>query len=94
VANGAMAANIIEGDFVTPASGMSTPALLALGTTDRGRIEAAETQRLAEIICDRLPRTDQQRDALMASGAQFAERMSWDQVVQEYFLPSLRRTIE
>lgn len=94
VANGAMAPNIIEGDYVTPASGMDTRALLALGVGDRDRIETAEAQRLAEIICQRLPRTDSQREELMASGEQFAERMSWDRVVQEYFLPSLSRTIE
>ena len=94
VVDGGMAPNIIEGDFVTPASGMALPALMALGTVDRDRIETAEAHRLAEIICQRLPRTDRQRDDLAASGAQYAERMSWDRVVQEYFLPSLSRTIE
>jgi len=93
VADGELPGNIIEADYVTAAGAMDIPALMALGVSDRDRIEDAEARRLAEVVCQRLPRTDKQLRELMAAGAQFAEGMSWDRVVQEYFLPSLGRAI-
>ncbi|MDY6913634.1 MAG: hypothetical protein SVT52_04165 [Planctomycetota bacterium] len=86
--------NIIEADFLGEAAGKSEDELLQLGTAERERIENAEARRLAGLIIDRLPRNDQATQRLIDAGYALASQMSWQRVVQDYFLPSLGRAAE
>ncbi len=82
---------ILEADFLGVPKGMDVEALMSLSIPQRDRIEAAETRRLAQLVFERLPRDEATLRRRMAEGLDVASRMSWQHVVQEYFLPSLRR---
>jgi hypothetical protein len=56
---------------------------------ERDRIERIEARRLAGEILKRLPRSDEQTDALIHSGYALASQMTWDRVVKNYLLPGL-----
>jgi hypothetical protein len=83
--------NIIEADFLKLTSPTGMDELKNLPASRREEIEAAEGQRLARAIADRLPRDDNSLQQRIRTGHELANRMSWEHVVQEYFLPSLDR---
>ncbi len=62
-----------------------------IGAEQRRRAEMRESQRVAEALGRRLPQTDGQAAELLDQGFRTACRMSWEQVVQDYFLPALKR---
>ena len=65
--------------------------LLSLSIAQRDPIEAAEAHRVAEELVEKLPRGDEAMKKMIAAGHALAERMSWERVVEDYFLPSLAR---
>ena len=79
--------NILEADFLH----LPADAPLSPGNTERDGIESVEGRRLAESIIERLPRAEQTVQRRISEGYELARRMSWDHVVQEYFLPGLNR---
>jgi glycosyltransferase involved in cell wall biosynthesis len=83
--------NIIEADFLRVPEGTGVDQLLSLSIPQRDQIEAAEIRKLAELVLQRLPRDEATLRRRMADGFEVASRMSWQHVVQEYFLPSLGR---
>ncbi|MBN1555143.1 MAG: hypothetical protein JXA11_10385 [Phycisphaerae bacterium] len=83
--------NIIEGNFLQLPARISLQEVLSLDIRRRDEIESLEARRLATIIIDRLPRTDEMVSRRLAEGCALARRMSWQRVVREYFLPSLDR---
>ncbi|MFB3890704.1 MAG: hypothetical protein ACE15C_01640 [Phycisphaerae bacterium] len=85
--------NIIEANFLN-AGNLSVEKLLALSIEDRDKIESAEGARMARALIRALPRSDKEMEALIASGYELAQKMSWEHVVQDYFLPSLGRTVQ
>jgi hypothetical protein len=87
----AKADNVIEGDFLRVPDDMSIDDLLKISVERRDAIEAGEGKRLAERIIELLPRDRTSMERLVGSGHDLAQRMSWQRVVKEYFLPSLRR---
>jgi len=86
--------NIVEADFLRIPEPVSLESLVDLPAEMRGRIESAEARRLAGIIAERLPRDDAAMQRRIDSGWRLAQKMSWEHVVREYFLPSLDRTVE
>lgn len=62
---------------------------LHIGQPERDHIEREESRRAAAVICERLPRTPEQRRALLESGFALAQRMSWDTVAGTQLLPAL-----
>ena len=58
---------------------------------ERDLIEAAEAQRIAEEIMARLPTTKRARQKLLKRGHELGQQMSWDTIVQLYFLPAMVR---
>lgn len=62
-----------------------------LGAERRRQVELRESQRVAEALARRLPETGAQTARLLDLGFRTARRMSWEQVVREYFLPALKR---
>ena len=83
--------NVIEADYLKVPAGMGTEQLLCLPMSVRDKIESEENRRLAGIIVDRLPRDAEVLHRRVQAGCELARRMSWEQVVSEYFLPSLGR---
>ena len=94
ISKGQLPDNIIVADYITLPEG--TPegdyhATQVLGKSERDRIEAAQAQRVAQEIMDRLPTTKRARESLQKHGFQIAQQMSWETVVQNYLLPALVR---
>jgi len=58
----------------------------------RDAIEARESWEVAQRIAERLPLDDEDRRRLLQEGQRVARGMSWDVVVNDYFLPALIRT--
>ena len=83
--------NILEGSFLDVPDSMSTEELLGMTIPQRDAIESPEARRLAELVVEKLPRDDQTLARRIASGHELANSMSWDRVVQEFFLPALSR---
>ncbi len=82
--------HIIEADFISPLAGCSLDELKNLPTCRRDEIESAEAHRLAYAIVDRLPRDEQTLQHRIENGFTLARKMSWQHIVQNYFLPSLQ----
>ena len=57
-------------------------------------IESEENLRLSKQIFDRLPRDEAVMKSRIASGYALAAKMSWESVMNEYFMPSLNRVAE
>jgi hypothetical protein len=55
----------------------------------RDEVERSASQTLARLITEHLPRSDAQKQKLMAHGFALAQRMSWDVVASEQLLPAL-----
>jgi hypothetical protein len=91
VAGGAPEDNVLEADFLSLPHPMGVPELLALSIPQRDELESREAALLAERIVAKLPRGEGALQGLIASGQALAERMSWERVVEDYFLPSLTR---
>ncbi len=86
--------NVLEADFLQLPNPRTPDALLALDGTERDGIESVEGRRLAEAVIERLPREERTVRRRITDGYELARRMSWDHVVREYFLPSLRRATQ
>ena len=82
--------NIIEGNFLR-AGDRTVEQFLAMTIDDRDRIESAEGANLARALVDCLPRTDAEMQQMIEQGYQLAQKMSWEHVMDEYFLPALAR---
>jgi len=83
--------NVIEGDFLRVPAAMTVPHLLNMPKALRDEVEASEGRRLAGILAERLPRSEATLKRYMELGYELAEKMSWERVVRDYFLPSLDR---
>jgi glycosyltransferase involved in cell wall biosynthesis len=83
--------NIIEADFLGAPAGMSIQALLDMSIEQRDAIESAEARRLAAAVLQRLDLDDHTVAHRIERGCALASKMSWDNVVRGYFLPSLGR---
>jgi hypothetical protein len=91
---GAMPPNVIVGDYVSipPEWRMGSPwDALRIDGAVRDSIEGRQSWHVAQQIWERLPKNDDQRRWLLEQGQQAAGGMSWDVVVNEYFLPSLSK---
>jgi len=90
-ASGGDAENIIVGDYLKVAEGLTVQQLQNLPTSERDRIESQENQRLAAEVLGRLPRDGETIRRRIETGHALASAMSWENVVRDYFLPSLAR---
>jgi hypothetical protein len=94
VTNGADVPNVIVADYTHlthPPD--SIDALKAIGTEERNQIEAANSFDIAAKLLGRLPRNERDVDEMIARGYEIAQKMSWEVVVEDYFLPGLDRAL-
>jgi len=87
-------ANIIEANFLDTGEQLSIEQLLTLPQRRRDEIEITESRRLAGVIDQKLPRDEAASGRLIRSGAKLAAKMSWENVVRDYFLPALSRAAD
>ncbi|HUU59234.1 MAG TPA: hypothetical protein VMZ50_06810 [Phycisphaerae bacterium] len=85
--------NVIEADFLRVPETMGTDDLLAMSIAQRNSIEAEEARRLAERVIEALPRGEEEGQQRIVTGYQLADKMSWERVVQDYFLPGLTEIV-
>ncbi|MFP4105336.1 MAG: hypothetical protein ACLFVU_04510 [Phycisphaerae bacterium] len=86
--------NVIEGDFLDLPHPMGVEELKNLTIAQRDRIEATECERIAGQLMDVLPRNEETMKRLLADGYKIAGQMSWEHVMNDYFMPALDRTIQ
>ncbi len=86
--------NVIIGDFLGVSRSASVNDLLDLSIRERNRVESAEYERLAGLLAEKLPRDEETLSRRLENGYRLAGRMSWQRVVEEYFLPNLGRVAE
>jgi glycogen synthase len=68
--------------------------LLQIDRVTRDRIEAGQSEKVAMQICSRLPKNEAEIESMVRSGYDLARNMSWDVVVNNYLLSSLRKIPE
>ena len=83
--------NVLEADFTRLPAAMEPEAILGIGLAQREAVEDAECRRLAGELLKRLPGTDQDVERMLKAGWDLGRRVSWDRVVEDYFLPALHR---
>ena len=90
-ARGAGVRGFIRGDYTRLDESLDLAGARALGLEARRQAEVSQALRLATRLAERLPRTREQARALLEQGFGIASAMSWEKVVQNYFLPALKR---
>ena len=65
--------------------------LIQIDRAVRDRIEASESEKVAMQICSRLPKNDDEIENMIQVGYELAKNMSWDVVVDDYLLKSMRK---
>ncbi len=86
--------NVLVADYISASSeriGADWRRALEIGQSVRDEIEAQEAARVARQVANALPHTDMERRHLLETGYELSQRMSWEVVAREYFLPGLRR---
>jgi hypothetical protein len=86
--------NVIEASYLDVDNQMELEQLLEMTIAQRDVVEARENARLATLLDARLPRDEQTLLRRIQTGAALAERMSWDHVVTDYFMPTLRKVAQ
>jgi glycogen synthase len=68
--------------------------LLQIDRLIRDRIEASQSKKVAMQICSRLPKDESEIESMAKTGYELAKNMSWDMVVKDYLLSSIRKIPE
>lgn len=87
--------NVVVADYASyRTADDSIESYLTMGRAEREMGSGRVAREVAEEILRRLPRTPESADAFLARGHELAERMSWDVVAKEYFLPVVSELCE
>ena len=92
--DGVIPHNVIVGDYVyIPPEWQLWSAwdALRIDQSVRDGIETRRSWEVAQRIAERLPQNDEDRRWLLQEGQRVAKGMSWNVVVNDYFLPALLR---
>jgi len=84
--------NVIVADYTKlDRPDRSIEELRSIGIPQRDEVEALNSREVAQEILRRLPQSDEDAERMLAEGYRTASKMSWEVVVQDYFLPGLSR---
>jgi glycosyltransferase involved in cell wall biosynthesis len=85
--------NVIVADYtdLEVRSYIDVEDLLQINRSIRDRIEASQSEKVAMQICSRLPKDEFEIENLVKTGYELAKNMSWDVVVKDYLLNSMRK---
>jgi glycosyltransferase involved in cell wall biosynthesis len=89
VAKGKLPPNILMADYCPP----QEPECKCVSEGDTRRIEHEVGARLAHELVNRLPQTEKDFALLLETGWATAEKMSWQAVCREYFVPAMERCL-
>ncbi len=92
VSGGKPGPNVLEADFTRLPGEVTIGEALRIGDGFRDPVETIEAKRLAIALMERLPRNDEQMQALMDGGAALADKMAWENVVDDFLMPALKKT--
>ncbi len=67
--------------------------VLRLGQSERDQIEQTVCRQLAQKILDKLPKNEDQAEALLQAGSTVAQKMSWDTMIREHLCPALQNKL-
>ena len=87
VAGDTLPENVLLADYSAPAEAGVGP----VSEGDTRRIEHEVAGHLAAALADRLPQSPADHARLLETGRRLAERMSWQAVCRDYFVPALAR---
>jgi len=76
-----------------PAGAWTMERLLAIDAADRAALEERTAEKLAAQLHTALPRSEDDRLALLRRGAELAKGMSWDEVLRQHLLPTIDRAL-
>jgi hypothetical protein len=87
--------NVVLADYTNVgAESASLAQLLAIDQGRRDRIEARQATEVARQIMERLPDGEEGAEQMIRQGHALSQAMSWDVVVRDYLVPSLRRILQ
>ena len=89
-----LAKNIIIADYVTAERRMKIEQILKIDKSERDAIEARQAKRIAKELLDKLPRNQADIESLLNSGSQIAQKITWQNILQDYFLPAIEKLIK
>ncbi|OHB56613.1 MAG: hypothetical protein A2Y07_03615 [Planctomycetes bacterium GWF2_50_10] len=95
VTGGNAVRNVIEADYTNLCElGLcEVEDILAINRKSRDYIEKIVSEKVALEICSRLPKTEAEVEEMVKAGYDLAKHMSWDVVVENYMLKSLRKAL-
>ena len=85
---------VIEASYLNLPTERPVDRLKSLSMTERDEVERLEAQRVAGLLDQRLPRGEQALADAIQRGYALARKMSWERVVEDYFLSGLREVAE
>jgi hypothetical protein len=86
--------NVLMADYLSAASaaaGSDWRQSLRIGQSAREEAEARIAPGVASAVLDALPRSELEGRRMLQAGYELSQRMSWEIVAEEYFLPGLLR---
>lgn len=84
--------NVIVADYTDiPKPRPPAKNLLGLGQDYRDKLEVSIGKQVADDLLQRLPRSTDDKARLIASGYDLAQKMTWEVVAKNYFLPAIDR---
>jgi hypothetical protein len=93
IAGGKLPDSVIVADYTErnhPDNAMeSLESILAIDQGGRDLVEHAVSGHVARLILERLPRSEDELRSRIAWGLEFAAKINWDSVCQQFFLPAL-----
>ena len=84
-------AGLVRGDYTRLADEMDIGALRTIGAAECAKAEAEESRRVATALAAKLPSGAKQAKILLKQGFETAAEMSWERVVEDYFLPAMEQ---
>jgi len=90
-AGGDLPDNVLVADFTKPPAADAHRPAQDLTRVQRDAVESVEGARVAAELARRLPTDEQAAAALLGSGYDLARRLDWRCVVEDQFLPAIRR---
>ena len=87
------AANYIEASFLNLNQKLDINQLMQLSISQRNEIENIEAEKLSKIIAENLPKSESDIEKNLKLGFELASKMSWDNVVDNYFMPGLKKIL-
>ena len=85
--------SVIIANFLKQNGPASVSEMLNMPVSQRDLIESAEAKSMAAAVCDGLCRDEVAMIDRINRGFELATKMSWQRVVQDYFLPALNRVM-